>query len=85
MPREGSLVSSHTFLTCSISAIDDDFTAEFSTVSYWIDPPSDHFLIDATTGKIYLTAPVDYENKTKYEFMVSYQIYWWPLAAELSV
>ena len=56
---------------CRILAYDDDFTEEFNTVTYWIDPPSDQFFIDPSTGKIYLITPVDYENQTKYDLEVN--------------
>ena len=56
-----------------IVAKDDDFTEEFNTVSYTIRPQNDHFHIDTSSGLIYLTNNLDYENKTQrvFIFMVS--------------
>lgn len=54
-----------------ILAKDDDITPEYNTVTYWLHPPQSHFIIGSSTGDIYLAAPLDYENRTKYELNVS--------------
>ena len=51
-------------------AKDDDFTTEFNTVSYWLDISVEHFYIDSSSGALYLSKELDYENKTQHQFTV---------------
>ena len=70
----GAYIGLSLFLYYRAKARDDDFTEKFNTISYWIHPSSDHFLINPLNGDIYLTTPLDYETTTIYEIMVSIEL-----------
>ena len=51
-------------------AKDNDFTTEFNTVNYWLNTSTEHFYIDSSTGELYLSKELDYEEQTQHHFTV---------------
>ncbi|KAL4241078.1 long-chain fatty acid transporter fat1 [Mactra antiquata] len=66
VPRNNSLLR--------VNAVDEDFTAEFNTVHYWIKDQNDRFYIDQFLGDIYLIGDLDYDAPTN-DKTISLKVY----------
>ena len=56
-------------------AKDNDFTTEFNTVNYWLNSSEEHFYIDSSTGELYLSEELDYEQQKQHHFTVCIKIH----------